>query len=170
MYIQSAHTAKSTLHHMIAAGMTALYLAIILIPLASFDMQSTNAAPVGIRECTGDCNLCGCSPESRASNTCCCSMKRQQQAQIHEDGEDSSPDCCKKKPVEKKTVIACCCPCGNGKQTALSASGTSELLPFHFTEQFSTPHADTHFPILTHRLTSRHGEPPDPPPKLSICS
>jgi hypothetical protein len=154
------------IRYIIATGMTALYLAIINSPLGSFAMHSTGTTPVVIRECSGDCNLCGCSPESRASNTCCCSNKRQQQAHIHEDGEDGSADCCKKKPVEKKTVIACGCPCGNGKQAALSASGASEILPFHFTEQFSTPHTETTFTNPTQRLTSRHGDPPDPPPKL----
>src|SRR5450631_3906503 len=113
MYILSSHTATHPSRHILAAGMVALYLAIIFSPLASFATHSTNAAPVFARECSGDCNLCGCSPESRASNTCCCSKKRQQQARAHEDNKDGTPDCCKKKPVETKTVIACGCPCGN---------------------------------------------------------
>lgn len=170
MSILSTHTVKHSFRHTIAAGMTVLYLAIIFSPLASFAMQSTGTAPVVSRECSGDCNLCGCLPESRASNTCCCSKKRQQQAHIHEDGEDGTPDCCKKKHVEKKTVIACGCPCGSGKQAALSASGTSEVLPFHFTEQFSIPQTETTYSNPTQQLSSRFGEPPDPPPKHSIRS
>jgi hypothetical protein len=155
---------------LIAAGMTTLYLAIIFSPLAAFAMHSAIAAPVAGRECSGDCNICGCSPESRASNTCCCSKKRQQQAHAHEDDEDGTPDCCKKKPVEKKTVIACGCPCGNGKPATLSSVSSSEILPFHFSEKLSIPHTDTTFPTPTHRLTSRHGEPPDPPPRfISFC-
>jgi hypothetical protein len=151
--------------------MAALYLAIIFSPLAAFAIHSPDTAPATVRECSGDCNLCGCSPESRASNTCCCSnKKRQQQAHLHEDDQNSKPDCCKKKPVEKKTVIACGCPCGKGQQAALSVNGSSELLPYHFTEQLSIPHTDTTYINLTRRLTSRHGEPPDPPPKLSVCS
>ena len=153
----------------IAAGMTALYLAIIFSPLAPFAMPSTNATPLTYRECAGDCNLCGCSPESRATSTCCC-IKREHQAHIHEDDEEGTPDCSKMKPVEKKSVIACGYPCGSGKQAALSTAGAFELLPFLFTEQFSIPPTDTHYSILTQRLTSRHGEPPDPPPKLSMCS
>lgn len=160
-----AHTVKRSLRHIIAAGMTALYLAIVFSPLAPFVTHSTAAAPMAIRECSGDCNLCGCSPESRASSTCCCARKKQQQAHHHEDDEDAA-DCCKKDPVKKKTVIACGCPCNNGKQAALAVSGTSEVLPFHFTERISIPHSITSFYSLTHRLTSRHGEPPDPPPKL----
>jgi hypothetical protein len=165
-----SHPANLSFRHIIAAAMMALYLTIIFSPLAPFATHSTDAAPMAIRECSGDCNLCGCSPESRAANTCCCSKKRQQQAHIHEDVEADEPECCKKERADKKTVIACGCPCGNGKQDALSASGISELLPFHFTEQFSIPHRYTTFSNLTKRLTSRHVNPPDPPPKLSFCS
>lgn len=160
-----AHTVKRSIRHIIAAGMTALYLAIVFSPLAPFATHSTDASPLAIRECSGDCNLCGCSPESRASNTCCCARKRQQQAQLHEDGEDTD-DCCKKEPAKKKTVIACGCPRGSGKQAALTVSGASEVLPFHFTERISLPHSVTSFFSLIHHLTSRHSEPPDPPPKL----
>ena len=166
MSILSAHTARCPLRHIIAAGITALYLAMIFSPLAPFAMQSTGTAPVVVRECSGDCNLCGCSPESRAANTCCCSKKRQQQAHIHDDGEDGTADCCKKDSAAKETVIACGCPCGSGKQATLSSSGTLEALPFHFTEQFSTPHTETTFTNPARHLTSRHNDPPDPPPKL----
>lgn len=161
-----SHTAKPLIRHIIAAGMTVLYLAMIFSPLASFAMHSAKSTITAIRECAGDCNLCGCSPESRASNTCCCSKKRAQQAHAHEDEDNDTADCCKKKPVEKKTVIACGCPCGGEKQAALTIVGTSEVLPFRFTEQFSIPDTKTIYSNLTHRLTSRHGEPPDPPPKL----
>jgi hypothetical protein len=162
-----AHTARRQLRHIIAAGMTALYLAIIFSPLAPFAMQSTGAAPVVVRECSGDCNICGCSPESRANHTCCCAKKRQQQAHIHDDHENGTPDCCKKKPVGKKAVIACGCPCGERKHAALSSSASSEVLPSHFTEAFEIPHTDTSFFSLTHRLTSRLNDPPDPPPQNS---
>jgi len=164
---QPSHTAKTLFRRVIAAGMTVLYLLMVFSPLASFAMPGTKSAAMGIRECVGDCDLCGCSQESRAANTCCCSKKRQQQTHIHDDGEDETADCCKKDSVAKKTVIACGCPCGDGKQAALSSSGTSEILPFHFTEQFSIPHTDTTFSNPIYRLASRHGEPPDPPPQNS---
>jgi hypothetical protein len=146
--------------------MAALYLAVIFSPLASFALHSSGTTPVGIRECSGDCSLCGCSPESRASSTCCCSKKRQQETHAHEDDQDVTADCCKKKPVEKKTVIACGCPCGSGTQDTLSISSSSEVLPFNFTEKFTIPDTDTTFSNLTQHLTSRLAEPPDPPPKL----
>ncbi|MBL0224933.1 MAG: hypothetical protein IPQ16_04950 [Geobacteraceae bacterium] len=144
--------------------MTALYMVIIFSPLLPFAMHSAGAAQVTVRECSGDCNLCGCSPESRVSNTCCCSKMRQQTACVHEDEEDTD-DCCKNDSSAKKTVIACGCPCGSQKQDALSTGGSSEILPYHFTDLFSPHHAFTSFTSFAHRLTSRHGEPPDPPPE-----
>jgi hypothetical protein len=173
------------LRQIIAAGMTALYLMIIFTPLASFAMSGTKSAAIGIRECTGDCDLCGCSPESRASHTCCCSKKRQQQAHAHDDNQEGASDCCNKKsephPTADKTadcckkdsapkkpvIIACGCPCGNKKQAPLSTGSSSEILPFHFTEQFTIPETNTTFSNLIQRLTSRLREPPDPPPQIS---
>jgi hypothetical protein len=170
MLMPATHTMKRPMRGIIAAALTAIYLVISLSPLASLAMHSKAVAHAVTGECSGDCDICGCSPESRASNSCCCSRKRQQQAHIHEDEHNGTPDCCKKKPVDRKTVIVCGCPCGSGKQVALSVGGTSELLPFHFTEQSGISHTVTTFTIPDRRLTSRHGDPPDPPPKLiSSC-
>jgi len=168
MPILPAHTAKHSIRHIIAAGMAVMYLTIILGPLAPFAMSHAGTATAVIRECSGDCNLCGCSPESRASNTCCCAKKRQLQAHVHEDEDSDTPDCCKKeRGGAKETVIACGCPCGNGKPTTLPTGSSSEVLPFHYSKQFNPPHTATSFSSLTQRLASRHGEPPDPPPKLT---
>jgi hypothetical protein len=170
MSIVSPHIRRNMLRRVIAAGVTALYLALVISPLASCAMHVPNFADAGGRECSGDCNLCGCSPESRTNHTCCCSMKRKQQAHAHEDDQDGTPDCCKKKLVEKKTVIACGCPCGSGKKAALTTGSSSEVLPFHFNESFAIPYSDATFSNPTHRLISRHGEPPDPPPRLPQIS
>lgn len=168
MSVLSTHTFKRPFRHITASVMTVLYLAIIFSPLASAATHSTKGAAVAIRECSGDCNLCGCSPESRASNTCCCARKRQQQAHVHGTEDTDTPDCCKKEQGgSKETVIACGCPCGNGKTDTLPTSSSSEALPFHYAKQFNTPHTATPYFSLVHRLTSRHGEPPDPPPKLT---
>jgi hypothetical protein len=190
MSIVSLHTRRHLFRHMIAAGMAALYLVMVFSPLASFAMHGTKSGARVIRECSGDCNICGCSPESRAAHTCCCARKKQlqdhthdhdqdgasdccstkpeQHARVHEDSADSTPDCCMKEAApQDPVIISCSCPCGNGKQTALSISSSSEVLLYHFTEQFTIPHTDTTFSNLTPRLTSRLGEPPDPPPQNS---
>jgi hypothetical protein len=187
MSSRSTHRAKHLFRHVIAAGITVLYLLTIFSPLASFAMHGSKSTAMAIRECSGDCNLCGCSPESRASQTCCCSKKRaqqahdhdqdgasdccskmpDQQASTHEHVDNSTPDCCTKVSApQKPAIISCGCPCGNGKQPALSISSSSEVLPFHFSGQFTTRHTTTSFFTLTHLLTTRHSEPPDPPPKL----
>jgi hypothetical protein len=145
-----------------------MYLLMVVSPLASLAMHSKAVSHAITGECSGDCDICGCSPEGRASNTCCCSKKRRQQAQAYE--KENSPDCCKKKPVNKNAVIACGCPCGSGKPADLSASSSSELLPYYYTERLSIPHVETLFTNLSHRLASRHSEPPDPPPRLPLIS
>lgn len=165
MDISSKHTQKIFQRQLKAALLATIFslmVVIQLVPVCQQTVPPPQAIPV---ECSGDCNLCGCSPQSRASNTCCCSKKKQQQTHVHEDGEDSSPDCCKQKPIKKKTIIACGCPCGNGKQAALSVGGTSEVLPYHFTEQFRITHTDTTYTSPTRRLTSRYIKPPVPPPR-----
>jgi hypothetical protein len=164
----SLNTKRHLLRHIIAAGMMALYLMAVFSPLASYAMHGSTSVAMGIRECSGDCNLCGCSPESRASNTCCCSKKRTQQAHAHEEDRDGESDCCKKESApQKPLIISCGCPCGSGKESALTTSSSSEVLPFHFTEQFTPLHTDTTFSNLTQHLTSRLAEPPDPPPQNS---
>lgn len=166
MSTPSSHTMKRSMRGIIATMLMVIYLMISLSPLASLAMYSKSVAHTVTGECSGDCSICGCSPESRANHTCCCARKRQQ-AHAHEDDAAGTPACCKKKPVNKTTVIASCgCPCGNGKQAVLSAVSMSELMPFHFTEQFTIPHTDTIFSTPPQRLTSRVGDPPDPPPKL----
>jgi len=166
MNITSRHISQQTLRRLIAAGLTVVYLAFVFTPLVSSAMFSTVAPAAVVRECTGDCDLCGCSAESRASHSCCCAKKRQQQAHVHEDDGDETADCCKKKPVEKKSILACGCPCGNGKQIPFSIGGTSEVILCKFSEQFGLQQTLTRFPTLAQQATSRHREPPDPPPKL----
>src|SRR6185369_1362755 len=161
MSMPATHSLLRSKRSIIAATLTAIYLMISLSPLSSLVMHSKTVAHAIAGECSGDCNICGCSPERRANQTCCCAKTRQQQAHSHEDGEDDTPDCCKKKQTEKKTVIACGCPCGSGKQVTLSAAGASEALPFHFTEQFNIPHTDTTFSNPMQHLTSRLNDPPD---------
>lgn len=158
------HTMIFPMRSIIATTLTIIYLMISLSPLTSLAMNSKTLAHALTGECTGDCDTCGCSIERRSSRTCCCSIKRQQQAHIHDD-EDVTPGCCKKKPGEKKTVIANGCPCDSEKQAVLSGCARSEVLPFYFTEQVAISHVDTLFTNPTHFFTSRHIEPPDPPPR-----
>jgi len=165
MSISPVHKVKQPLRFIIACSMAALYLAILFSPLASFAMHGMKTKAAIARECSGDCNLCGCSLESRTSNTCCCSKKRAQQAHIHQEDVESVPDCCKTKPAKKETVIACGCPCDKDEQNVLAANAASELLPFYFNEVIHIPHTDTSYFSSVQQLTNRLHEPPVPPPK-----
>ena len=154
-----------------AVSLTVVYLMIVLSPLASFAMHSKTLAHAITGECSGDCNICGCSPESRANHTCCCAKKHQLQTHAHEDDDDyDALPCCKKKPAVKQTVISCGSPCGGNKQATLTGSVTSEQLPYFFSERIVPISEATEFPSYSPNLTSRYGEPPDPPHKLSQLS
>jgi hypothetical protein len=189
---------------------------IVMSPLAPLAMHSKVVAHAVTGECSGDCDICGCSLESRANHTCCCAKKKQHQASIARFSGDtccapkaatapaavkgsccaaSQPaepvaaknDCCAKnkqhqhdenvqEPQDKEerskneTVYKCGCPCGKGKLLALNCFGSNELLPINFIERIELPHIATIYADLSHRLASRHGEPPDPPPRLSQIS
>jgi hypothetical protein len=41
-------------------------------------------------------------------------------------------------------------------------------LPYRFTEMVFALHEDALTPFHQNRLTDRHGDPPDPPPKVAI--
>jgi hypothetical protein len=56
--------------------MTAVYLLVILAPLAPAVLHSAMLAHVLTGECTGDCRSCGCSPERTATRACCCWQKK----------------------------------------------------------------------------------------------
>ena len=161
----SEHITKRPMRRIIATALSVFYLILLSGPIASIAMHSKTVLHAITGECSADCSICGCSPESRALNTCCCSKKRKQEAHTHED-EAATPDCCKKKPVEKKTTIASCgCPCGSGKSIALSAGSTNEILPYYFTEQIVLSYSETLYSELSHLMISRDVEQPDPPPK-----
>jgi len=94
------HTAKRKLRRPIAGIMTLIYILITLMPLAPLAMHSKSVVHAVTGECSGDCNICGCSPVSRANNTCCCARKKQQQAAAAQLADD---DCCSsKKPAAAK--------------------------------------------------------------------
>lgn len=76
------HTLNGSSRYAAASVLTVLYLMIALSPLAPLVMKSETIARAVTGECAGDCDLCGCSRESRLSNSCCCSRKRMQQREV----------------------------------------------------------------------------------------
>lgn len=211
------HTTSRNHRRFIAAVMAFIYLLIMLMPLASLAMNSKSVVHAVTGECSGDCNICGCSPASRADNTCCCARKKQQQAAA---AQLSDKDCCSsKKPVaaagvakgdccdtsqpaqlvvaendccasggspsrDEKTpdsgqkvsgeksdvVLKCGCPCGKSKLPTLAGPGSTELLPYICAERLIPLYEATRYSLLPQHMTSRHAEPPDPPPKQPLFS
>lgn len=165
----ASHIRYHRRHRLTALVVTFVYLAMLCLPLATYAMSLTGSTLT--RECSGDCSLCGCSPASSATGTCCCAKKRSHQNHIHETEDSDTPDCCNKEQGEtKETVIACGSPCGPDQHVAISILVASEALPCHFSEVFSVATTATVYSPLPHRPASRDGEPPDPPPKLSLLS
>jgi len=208
MFSSTVHNSKRSMRRMIAATLTVVYLVIALSPLAPFAMYSKVVAHAVTGECSGDCDICGCSKESRANHTCCCAKKKQMQARniqlsscehcvkkaapAAQTDQPTPPavamkECCaKNKPHQddgkihkdqntnerskNEIVFKCGSPCGKGKILALAHAGSSELLPYIYSERIGITHEDTRYTTLSQRMASRHADPPDPPPRLQIYS
>lgn len=67
---------KRAPRYLISLVMTAIYLLVSLAPLATAALHSGMIAQVLTAECTGDCRVCGCSPERSAARACCCWQKK----------------------------------------------------------------------------------------------
>lgn len=152
---------KRPSRYIVALLLTVIYILIDLSPLASIALWSPTVAHAVTGECVGDCNICGCSAERRANHTCCCFLKKK-----HLHDQENVPECCKNKKRHKMTILTCNCPCGSNKQLGLWGAEKSEPLPYHFTDGIFGSYKNTSFAILKSRLTDRHGDPPDPPPRL----
>jgi hypothetical protein len=142
--------------------MLALFIMIQLAPCAPLFLKNGHASHHVTRECVGDCNICGCSPESRAAHTCCCWRKKLKEQHNHE----NVPECCKKKRHNTQ-MISSNCPCGERKSAPFLYAENTEILPYRFDLAATGQDGKTLSFIYPHRLMSRYGEPPDPPPKLT---
>ncbi|HEY4743840.1 MAG TPA: hypothetical protein VIH45_04220 [Desulfuromonadaceae bacterium] len=162
---------KKPARNITALVLAGMYLAIVMGPLAPLAMHSKVVAHAVTGECSGDCDICGCSPERRANHTCCCYLKKQREAHAHDECDTRVPDCCKQKRTPKKvTTLSCNCPCNSGKQLAFSGAISTEWLPNQCATHISPTWESSQHHTLHRPLTSRYGEPPDPPPKLSRIS
>jgi len=156
---------KSFHRFITALFLSSIHLVISMSPLAPIAMRSPLMAHAITGECVGNCDICGCLPERRANNTCCCFLKKK-----HQHDRENVPDCCKKKKRSKMTMLTCNCPCGKNKLPGMPGAEKTEILPYRFTEGIIALAEGTLFSSHKKRLTDRHGDPPDPPPKLSPLS
>jgi len=67
---------KRPAHYITSLLMTAIYLLVILAPLAPAALHSGTSTRVLAGACAGDCRSCGCSPERSAVHACCCWQKK----------------------------------------------------------------------------------------------
>jgi hypothetical protein len=163
--LEETHTLKLFSRPIVALILTVIYSLIIMSPLAPLALQSPRVAHAVTGECSGNCDICGCSAERRASHTCCCFLKKKLQ---HD--HKNVPDCCKKKKRSKMTMLSCNCPCGGNKMPGLAGSEKTEVMPYRFNDGIVSLAENPLFSSTGKCLTDRHGDPPDPPPKLHLIS
>lgn len=96
--------------HITASILTALYLLIALTPLSPLLLKSAHIAHAVTGECSGDCEIDGCSLENRANHTCCCWQKKQKQAGLPQ--KHSTDSCCApaSPPLQSASTGGCCTP------------------------------------------------------------
>jgi hypothetical protein len=73
--------------------MTIIYLVIVFSPLAPLAMQSQHIAHAVTGECSGNCEVDGCSLERSAAHACCCWQKKKHvevDAHLHSEDDNSS--------------------------------------------------------------------------------
>jgi len=107
--------------------LVAIYSVIVLAPLSSLAMNSKTVTHAVTGECSGDCNVCGCSLESRTSNTCCCAKKREL---LQNKLNSEKKNCC---PIKSEVVKPAgpapqkpsCCPTANPAKTEVKKEEAS---------------------------------------------
>lgn len=142
----------------------ALFAVIVASPLASLAMRCATVAHAITGKCTGDCSICGCSPERSATRTCCCWKKRLQEE------EARKPDCCKKKSGHSKATVSWNYPCGSDRLISVAGAGKFALVPYQFSGFSSPLLKGGNNPLPPAFLTDYNCEPPDPPPKTASFS
>jgi hypothetical protein len=172
-------------HPFILLLLFAVYSLIALSPLAPLALKSPRLAHAITGECSGDCEICGCAPERRASRTCCCWKKKLREKRMAARRTAGSPGpghgCCHKRmrygPDAEagerdagSSVELRCTPCGGSGKAASAASGEQHHIPCRFVADISLPSCSqfavhrVHFPKLPPH------KPPVPPPEILLTA
>jgi len=88
--------------------MTAIYLLVILAPLAPAVLHSGMLTHVLTAECAGDCRSCGCSPERSAARACCCWQKKLAEAKALKQSAEHKSCPTSTAAASTKTARSCC--------------------------------------------------------------
>ncbi|MFZ4857663.1 MAG: hypothetical protein ACOYL3_14820 [Desulfuromonadaceae bacterium] len=122
---------------------------------------------------------CGATKSAVAPVTkgdCCNSLKRVKPVVARNDccskGSDKKTEGAvqKEKNTNREFVYKCGNRCGTGKQFVLAGAGTSELLPYIYSQSIAPSHEGTRYISSPHNMISRHSEPPYPPPKIPVSA
>ena len=157
---------KKPSRYIVSLLLTLIYILINLGSLAPLALRSPYIAHAVTGECSGNCDICGCSAERRANHTCCCWMKKLK----HQHNQENLPECCKNKKRHKMTMLTCNCPCGSNNLPGLLGTESSEQLPFRFTQEIVALAENSLFSFYEQSLTDQLANPPEPPPKLAISA
>jgi hypothetical protein len=87
----------------------------------------------------------------------------------HEDANESK-SVSSPAPQKKRATTVSSTPCGSGKLFALWSVETTHHLPFFFAGEIPSPAQSSLAFFPPDRLTSRYGDPPDPPPIITLIS
>ena len=147
---------ESRTNHTCCCAQKKLHPASIAPKLPTDNCGATKSAVAPVTK--GDC--CAASKVEKpvvAKNDCCSkdSKKKTEEGSVQ-----------KEKNTRTELVFKCGNRCGTGKQFVLAGAGTSELLPYIYSQSIAPHHEGTRYFSFPHRLISRHSEPPDPPPRL----
>lgn len=146
-----------------------IYLLIMVSPLATLFPHSAEILLPVDGECSGDCSLCGCSPERSINRTCCCWQKRLLLCDLPD--RVMGANCCGKPSRFADHVVYCGIPpCGNGRDIPFSDERKFDCLLISGCANLTYPHLETPVPASPLHLIGRNADPPDPPPKLLFLS
>ena len=149
----------------VALLLATIYFMIVVVPLAPLALKSPGLPHAIAQECSGDCDVCGCSREQRANHTCCCWRKK-----LSAPHEYQTADCRKTKQKSTRTILSCGCPCGSKQHVfVLTKMFSDGLLMDHFYQADLVFAEGRYSGSLYQRVPNRNVEPPDPPPKLILC-
>lgn len=102
---------------------------------------------------------------SQKKSPCC-------EGDVHEAAENTSNLNVASAPPSQKstTTTITSSPCGSGKLFSFLNIQETQHIPFCFSGEIPSPEQSILSFISPERLTSRHDDPPDPPPIISILS
>lgn len=145
----------------VALLLTTIYLMIVVVLLAPLASRSPGLPHVIARECSGECDVCGCSPEQRANQTCCCWRK-----ELCLQHEHKTPDFCKTKQKCTSTILYCGCPRGDKQQEFIVVKIFNDGLVVENYSPVDVVFAERRYSgPLFHQFYDRRVEPPELPPE-----